>query len=84
MLITLERLRGLIAASKIDQTPVVDLLFNGEGFELGCKGQFVKNSRGDRRVFRTSDAALRYVRENLSRQLGRSVDVLVHVAAGLL
>jgi hypothetical protein len=84
MLVTLDHFRGLVGAVKADQTPVLELLFNGDGFELGCRGHFVKNARGERRIFRTSDAALRYVRDNVSRQLGRSVDVLVHVAAGLL
>lgn len=84
MLVTPEHFRGLVGAVKAEQTPVLDLLSNGEGFELGCRGHFVKNARGERRIFRTTDAALRYVRDNVSRQLGRSVDVLVHVSAGLL
>jgi hypothetical protein len=82
MLVTLELFRGLVAAVPFDQIPVLSLIFNGEEFELACRDHYVKSARGQRRSFSTSDAALRYVRENISVPLGRSVDVTIRVVPG--
>lgn len=82
MLVTLEMFRGLVSAVKADQVPELELLPNGEGWELSCRGHVLKAARGERRVFRTVDAAVRYVRDNVAKPTGRAVDLRAHVFAG--
>lgn len=82
MLSSLEMIRGLVAGSRERDMPVVDLLAVEGGYELSCQAHVLKSARGDRRVFRTSDAALRYVRDHLADPTRRNCEVHVRVFAG--
>ena len=75
-------MRGLVSAHKDRDVPVLDLLSVDGGFELSCQSHVLKSDRGQRRVFRTSDAALRYVRDHVADPTRRNCEVRVRVFAG--
>jgi hypothetical protein len=60
----------------------VELMPSGEGWEVSYMGHVLKAARGDRRIFLTVDAAVRYVREYVAKPTGRAVDLRVHVFGG--
>lgn len=83
MSVSLERFRGLLAAHAPKQVPEVELVSFEDGWVLSFQGNVLQSARGERRVFRTGDAAVRYIRDNVVSVLDRAVAVKVLVAPGL-
>lgn len=83
MLVSLERFRGFVSAFNEKQTPEIELVPFEGGWVMSLEGNILHAARGERRVFRTVDAGVRYVRDNVVGSVSRAVAVRVTVVPGL-
>lgn len=76
---TLDVFRGMVQATSENRSAEIQLVPVSGGFELVCSGLSLQASRGDVRVFRTADAAIRYVSDHIAKPLARLVDIRIQV-----
>lgn len=76
---TLDVFRGMVQSACEIWAPEIHLVPVSGGFELVCSGLSLQASRGDVRVFRTADAAIRYVADYIAKPLAQLVDIRIQV-----
>lgn len=79
---TLDTIRGMLQATPENRLAELSLVSVEGGFELVSGGLSLQASRGDVRVFRTADAAVRYVSDHIAKSISRSVEVRFLITAG--
>lgn len=79
---TLDVFRGMVQAAPANLTPEFVLVPVTGGYELVCSGFSLQASRGGVRVFKTADAAVRYVSDHIAKSLMRTIDLRFQVVAG--
>lgn len=75
----LERFRGLLSHSPDKGSPICQLSPHDGGWILIYGDSILMGARGETRIFKTMDAAFRYVRDNVVSHIKRSVRLTVFI-----